>query len=205
MGIIFVSIKNTNNNNFNGGYIMKIAIILGSTKPGRNGEAVAKWVYDIAKQREDAQFELVDVKDYDLPLYDEPYPAGMQQYTKDHTKKWSKKISEFDGYVFVTAEYNHSIPGALKNAIDFLYAEWNNKSAGFVGYGSAGGARSVEQLRLVAGELQMADVRAQVMLSLFTDFKDMSVFEPGPRQADSVHAMLDQVVAWAQALKPLRK
>ena len=182
----------------------KIGIILGSTKPGRNGEAVAKWVYDLAKQREDAQFELVDVKDFDLPLYDEPYPAGMQQYTKEHTKKWSEKINEFDGYVFVTAEYNHSIPGALKNAIDFVYREWNNKSAGFVSYGSAGGSRAVEQLRLVAAELQMADVRAQVMLSLFTDFKDMSVFNPDPRHEKSVHTMLDQVIAWANALKPLR-
>ena len=119
----------------------KIGIILGSTRPGRNGEAVAKWVYDISKKREDAQFELVDVKDFDLPLYDEPYPAMMQQYTKEHTQKWSDKIKEFDGYIFVTAEYNHAIPGALKNAIDFLNVEWINKSAGFVSYGSAGGAR----------------------------------------------------------------
>lgn len=182
----------------------KIGIILGSTKPGRNGEAVAKWVYDISKNREDAQFELVDVKDFDLPLYDEPYPAMMQQYTKEHTKKWSDKIKEFDGYIFVTAEYNHAIPGALKNAIDFLSVEWNNKAAGFVSYGSAGGARAVEQLRLVAGELQLADVRAQVMLSLFTDFENMSTFKPDPRHVDEVHAMFDQVVAWANALKPLR-
>jgi NAD(P)H-dependent FMN reductase len=183
----------------------KIGIILGSTKPGRNGEAVAKWVYNIAKQREDAQFELVDVKDFDLPLYDEPYPAAMQKYTKEHTKKWSKKISEFDGYVLVTAEYNHGIPGALKNAIDFLNAEWKNKSVGFVSYGSAGGSRAVEQLRLVAAELQMADVRAQVMLSLFTDFQDMSIFKPDPRHEGEVHTVLDQVIAWADALKPLRQ
>ena len=182
----------------------KIGIILGSTRPGRNGEAVAKWVYDISKKREDAQFELVDVKDFDLPLYDEPYPAMMQQYTKEHTQKWSDKIKEFDGYIFVTAEYNHAIPGALKNAIDFLNVEWINKSAGFVSYGSAGGARAVEQLRLVAGELQIADVRAQVMLSLFTDFENMSTFKPDPRHDDEVHAMFDQVVAWADALKPLR-
>lgn len=181
----------------------KIGIILGSTKPGRNGEAVAKWVYDIAK-REDAQFELVDVKDFDLPLYDEPYPAMMVQYTKDHTKRWSEKIKEFDGFVFVTAEYNHSIPGALKNAIDYLNVEWKNKSAGFVSYGSAGGARAVEHLRLVAGELHMADVRNQVMLSLFTDFENMSVFKPDPRHEDEVHAVIDQVIAWADALKPLR-
>lgn len=185
--------------------MIKIGIILGSTRPGRNGEAVAKWVYDLAKGREDAQFELIDVQDYKLPLYDEPYPAMMQQYTKDHTKKWSEKIKEFDGYIFVTAEYNHTIPGALKNAIDYLNVEWINKSAGFVSYGSAGGSRAVEHLRLVAGELQMADVRAQVMLSLFTDFENMSTFKPDPRHDDEVHAMFDQVIAWADALKPLRK
>ena len=183
----------------------KIGVILGSTRPGRNGEAVAKWVFDLAKQREDAQFELIDVQDYNLPLYDEPYPAMMQQYTKDHTKKWSEKIKEFDGYIFVTAEYNHTIPGALTNAIDFLNVEWINKSAGFVSYGSAGGSRAVEHLRLVAGELQMADVRAQVMLSLFADFENMSEFKPDPRHDGEVHAMLDQVIAWADALKPLRK
>lgn len=183
----------------------KIGIILGSTKPGRNGEAVAKWVYDIAKKRDDAQFELVDIKDYDLPLYDEPYPAMMQQYTKEHTKRWSEKIKEFDGFVFVTAEYNHSIPGALKNAIDFLSVEWNNKSCGIVSYGSAGGARAAEHLRQVAAELQMADVRAQVMLSLFTDFENMSVFKPNPRHENSVNDVLNQVIAWSGALKTLRK
>ncbi len=182
----------------------KIAVILGSTKPGRNGEAVAKWVYDITKKRNDAQFELVDIADYNLPLYDEPYPAMMQQYTKEHTKKWSQKIQEFDGYIFVTAEYNHSVPGALKNAIDFLNVEWKNKAVGFVSYGSAGGARAVEHLRQIAGELHMADVRAQVMLSLFTDFVNMSEFKPDPRHEDEVNEMINQVIAWSNALKVLR-
>lgn len=182
----------------------KIAVILGSTKPGRNGEAVAKWFYELAKKRTDAEFELVDVADYDLPLYDEPYPAMMQQYSKEHTKKWSQKINEFDGYIFVTAEYNHSIPGALKNAIDYLNVEWKNKAAGFVSYGSAGGARAVEHLRLVAAELYMADVRAQVMLSLFTDFINMSEFKPDPRHEDEVTELLNQVIAWSNALKTLR-
>ncbi|MEL7648528.1 MAG: NAD(P)H-dependent oxidoreductase [Sedimentibacter sp.] len=183
----------------------KIGIILGSTRPGRNGEAVAKWVYDIAAKRNDAQFELVDIKDYDLPLYDEPYPAMMQQYTKDHTKRWSEKIKEFDGFIFVTAEYNHSIPGALKNAIDYLNAEWANKAMGIVSYGSAGGARSAEHLRLVAGELKMADVRAQVMLSLFTDFENMSLFKPNPRHENTVNEVIDQVISWSSALKTIRQ
>lgn len=182
----------------------KIAVILGSTKPGRNGEAVAKWVYELARKRTDAEFELVDVADYSLPLYDEPYPAMMQQYTKEHTKKWSQKINEFDGYIFVTPEYNHSIPGALKNAIDYLNVEWKNKAAGFVSYGSAGGARAVEHLRQVAGELQMADVRAQVMLNLFTDFANMSEFKPDPRHESEVTELLNQVIAWSNALKTIR-
>lgn len=182
----------------------KIAIILGSTRPGRNGEAVAKWILDQAKNRTDAEFELVDIADFNLPLLDEPMPAGYKQYTKDHTFKWSEKIEEFDGYIMVTAEYNHGIPGALKNAIDFLAQEWANKAVGFVSYGSAMGVRAVEHLRLVAGELQMADVRQQVMFSLFTDFKDMSEFTPQDFHKESVEVMFDQVVAWSKALKPLR-
>lgn len=184
--------------------MIKIAIVLGSTKPGRNGEAVAKWVYELAKKRTDAEFELVDVADFNLPLYDEPYPAMMQQYTKEHTKKWSQKINEFDGYIFVTAEYNHSIPGALKNAIDYLNVEWKNKAAGFVSYGSAGGARAVEHLRLVAAELHMADVRAQVMLNLFTDFINMSDFKPDPRHESELDELLNQVIVWSNAMKTIR-
>ena len=142
--------------------MLRVAVILGSTRPGRNGEAVAKWVYDVAKKRTDAEFEYVDIKDYELPLLDEPIPPSLGKYSKDHTKAWAAKIDSFDAFVFVTAEYNHGIPAALKNAIDFLFKEWNNKVAGFVGYGSAGGVRSVEQLRLVMAELQVATVRVQV-------------------------------------------
>ena len=128
----------------------------------------------------------------------------MGQYSKEHTKIWSAKIDSFDAYVFVTAEYNHGIPGALKNAIDFLYKEWNNKVAGFVGYGGAGGVRSVEQLRLVMAELKVASVRSQVQLSLFTDFENFTKFKPAPFQEKSVNTMLDEVVAWGGALKTLR-
>lgn len=183
---------------------LRVAIILGSTRPGRNGEAVAKWVYEIAKKRPDAEMEYVDIKEFNLPFLDEQIPPSRGQYTKEHTKKWSAKIDSFDAFVFVAAEYNHGIPGALKNAIDFLYKEWNNKVAGFVGYGSAGGVRSVEQLRLVMAELQVATVRAQVQLSLFHDFENFSIFTPAPYQEKSVDTMLDQVMAWAGALKTLR-
>lgn len=185
--------------------MLKIAIILGSTRPGRNGEAVAHWVYDIANKRNDAEFELVDIAGYDLPLLDEPVPPSLGQYTKPHTKAWSTKIASFDAYVFVTPEYNHSTSAALKNAIDYLYKEWNNKAAGFVSYGSAMGTRAVEHLRLIMAELQIADVRAQVMLSLFTDFENFSKFQPAANQEKSVTAMLDQVIAWGTAMRTVRQ
>jgi NAD(P)H-dependent FMN reductase len=168
--------------------MLKVSIILGSTRPGRNGEAIAKWVCDIAKERTDAEFEYVDIKDYELPLLDEPNPASLGKYYKDHIKVWSAKIDSFDAFVFVTPEYNHGKPCALKNAIDFLYKEWNNKVAGFVSYGGTGGVRSVEHLRLVMAELQIATVRAQVQLSLFADFENFSVLScPLPRKIGHSH------------------
>jgi NAD(P)H-dependent FMN reductase len=183
---------------------LKVAIILGSTRPGRNGEAVAKWVLEIAQKRTDAEFELVDLLDYHLPLLDEPVPPSAGRYTKEHTKAWGAKIASFDAFVFVAAEYNHSISGGLKNAIDFLYAEWNNKVAGFVSYGAIGGVRSVEHLRLVMSELQVATVRAQVSLSLLTDFVQYHEFHPDPSKAGLVSTMLDQVVRWGVALRTTR-
>jgi len=146
--------------------MLKIAIVTGSTRPGRNNEAVANWVYRIAKERTDAEFELVDIASYNLPLFDEPMSPMFGQYSHEHTKAWSDKIASFDAFVFVTPEYNHSTSGALKNAIDYLYREWNNKAAGFVSYGGAGGARAVEHLRLIMAELMVATVRAQVLLPL---------------------------------------
>ena len=184
--------------------MIKIAIIIGSTRPGRKADSVAKWVHEIAKKRGDAEYEVVDIKDYNLPLLDEPVPPSMGQYSQPHTKTWAAKIAPFDAYVFVTPEYNHGTSGALKNAIDYLYREWNNKAAGFVSYGSIGGARAVEHLRLVMGELQVADVRAQVMLSLFTDFENFTVFKPAAMHEKSVNTMLDQIIAWGGALKTLR-
>lgn len=184
--------------------MLNVAIILGSTRPGRVGEAVARWVYEIAKRRTDATFELVDVKDFNLPLLDEPIPPSLGQYTQPHTKRWAAKIAEFDAFVFVTAEYNHGIPGALKNAIDYVFREWNHKAAGFVSYGSAGGSRAVEQLRLVMAELRVADVRAQVLLSLFTDFENFTTFTPAASREADVNRTIDEVLAWGAALKPLR-
>ena len=184
--------------------MLKIAIIVGSTRPGRKGEAVARWVHAIASQRKDAQYELLDIAEFNLPLLDEPVPPSMNKYSKPHTKAWAQRVAPFDGFVFVSPEYNHGTSGALKNAIDYLYVEWNNKAAGFVAYGSAGGTRAVEQLRLVMAELQVADVRAQVALSLFTDFENFSTFKPGAHQGKAVGTMLDQVVAWSGAMRALR-
>jgi NAD(P)H-dependent FMN reductase len=185
--------------------MLRIAIIIGSTRPGRKGEAVARWAYDIACKRADAEFDLVDIQDFNLPLLDEPFPPSMGQYTHEHSKRWAAKIASFDAFVFVTPEYNHATSGALKNAIDFLYGEWVNKAAGFIGYGGTSAARAVENLRLIMGELQVATVRAQVGLSLFTDFENFSVFKPAAMQEQYVHTMLDQVIAWGGALKALRE
>jgi NAD(P)H-dependent FMN reductase len=183
----------------------RIGIIVGSTRPNRNGEQVAKWAYDIAARRADAQFELVDLRDYPLPHLDEPLPPAFGQYQNDHTRKWAATIASFDGFVIVTPEYNHGTSGVLKNAIDYLYAEWANKAVGFVSYGAVGGARAAEHLRLVAGELQMADVRQQVTLSLATDFENYTVLKPGDHHLPALTTLLDQVVAWSTALAPLRQ
>jgi NAD(P)H-dependent FMN reductase len=185
--------------------MIRIGIILGSTRPNRNGEQVARWVYDNAALRSDAEFELVDLRDYPLPHLDEPLPPSLGQYQNDHTRQWADKIASFDGFVIVTPEYNHSTSGVLKNAIDYLYAEWNNKAVGFVSYGAVGGARAAEHLRLVAGELQMADVRQQVTLSLITDFENFSVFKPGDYSVTALNTLFDQVIAWSAALAPLRQ
>ncbi|HVB09471.1 MAG TPA: NAD(P)H-dependent oxidoreductase [Bacillota bacterium] len=184
--------------------VVKIAIIVGSTRPGRNSEAVARWVHDIARQRGDAEFEVVDIAAFNLPLLDEPQPAMMGQYTKPHTKVWSEKIASFDGFVFVTGEYNFGMPAALKNALDYLYREWNHKAAGFVSIGGAGGSRAVVQLRQVMAALQIAHVAADVQLSLYTDFENFSVFKPHPRHEAEVGVMLDQVITWSGATKTLR-
>ena len=184
--------------------MINVGIIVGSTRPGRKADAVARWVHDIAKKRSDASFEVVDIADFQLPLLDEPMPPSMGQYSHPHTKAWAAKIAAFDAFVFVTPEYNHSTSGALKNAIDFLWREWNDKAAGFVGYGGAGGTRAVEHLRLVMGEVKVADVRAQVALSLFTDFENYVTFKPAPHQERAVTAMLDDLIAWGEALKTMR-
>ncbi|WP_092919792.1 NADPH-dependent FMN reductase [Agrococcus baldri] len=180
----------------------KIAIITGSTRPNRIGAGVSQWVLEQAQQRGDADYELVDIADFDLPLLDEPMPGSQ---TNEHTQAWAAKIAEFDGFVFVTGEYNHSVVPALANAISFLNAEWNNKAAGIVGYGSAMGVRAVEHLRGILSELQVAHVQKTGMFSLFTDFENFSTFKPTEMQAASVAPMLDQLVVWSKAMEHVRE
>jgi NAD(P)H-dependent FMN reductase len=185
--------------------MLKVGIIVGSTRPGRKALAVAEWVKGIAASRSDATFEVVDIAEYNLPLFDEPTPPSLGRYSKEHTKKWAAKIASLDAFVFVTPEYNHSTSGALKNAIDFLFAEWANKSAGFVGYGSSLGARAIEHLRGIVGELQVADVRTAVGLSLFEDFENYTLFKPRDLHKTNMSHMLDQVVGWGTALRGYRE
>ena len=183
----------------------KIGVILGSTRPGRNGEKVARWVMDVVSRRDDAEFELIDLADYPLPHLDEALPPSMGQYANPHTLQWAATIAQFDGFIFVTPEYNHSTSGVLKNAIDYLFAEWNNKAMGVVSYGAVGGARAAEHLRLIAGELKMADVRTNVALSMFTDFVNFSELSPGPHQLGALSTLIDEVISWSRALAPVRE
>lgn len=185
---------------------VRIAIVLGSTRPGRRGDQVARWVLERAQQRDDAEYVLLDLLDFALPHLDEEIPPSQGRYAKEHTIRWSQTIDSFDGFVFVTPEYNRAPSGVLKNALDFLYREWNDKAAGIVTYGAAAsGLRAAEMLRLVLGELQVADVRQSVGISLMTDFENFTVFTPAPQHATSLATQLDQVVAWSSALRTMRE
>jgi NAD(P)H-dependent FMN reductase len=177
---------------------LNIGIILGSTRQGRVSPQVGEWVKGIADNRGDAKYEIVDIADFNLPFV---FTTDGQE---PGLKAWSEKLSSLDGFVFIVQEYNHSITGALKNALDSARDEWNNKAAGIVSYGSTGGARAAEHLRGIFGELQIADVRVHPTLSLFTDFENMTTFKPSDLHLNNVNAMLDQVIAWSGALKTLR-
>ena len=188
--------------------MLNVGIIIGSTRPNRVGESVGRWVFDNASKRDDAHFEVIDLKEYNLPLLDEPAPAAMVHptaYTKEHTRRWSQKISSMDAFIFVTPEYNHGTSGALKNALDFLYQEWNNKAAGFVAYGSAGGTRAVESLRTTMGELQVATIRTQLAFSLSSDFENYTQFKPAPFHLKLLDSMIDQLLSWGTAMQDVRQ
>ena len=186
----------------------KIAIIIGSTRNSRFGDKPAKWVHEFASARDDIDIEIVDLKDWPLPFFNEVASNAWAPTQNEVGQRWQKKVAEFDGYIFVTPEYNRSIPAALKNALDFSYPEWNKKAAAVVGYGSVGGARAVEHLRTIAVELQMAPTRAGVHIqgadfyAAWQQGKDLREFahlEPG------VKTMLDELVWWTKALKTARE
>ncbi|GGD55881.1 NADPH-dependent FMN reductase [Paenibacillus nasutitermitis] len=175
-----------------------IGIILGSTRQGRVSPQVGNWVKEIADRRGDANYEIVDIADFQLPFFGEGTGEEPGLFA------WSEKLSNLDGFVFIVQEYNHSITGALKNALDSARDEWNNKAAGIVSYGSAGGARAAEHLRGILGELLVADVRAHPTFSMFTDFENFKTFKPADLHVDKINLMLDQLIAWSGALKTLR-
>lgn len=190
---------------------MKILVIIGSTRQNRFSEKPAKWIFEEAKARKDFEVELIDLRDYPLPFFDEPVSPSMakEPYPNKNVQKLSKKISEADGFIVVTPEYNHGYPAVLKNMFDYIYHDWNRKAIGFVSYGTVGGARSVEQLRQVAVELQMAPIRQSVHIppQLFFDIIMGKNHEPNPfehlkPQADS---FFEQLIWWTNALKDARE
>lgn len=185
---------------------LKIAVIVASTRPGRVGDQLARWVLDQATIRGGAQYQLVDLAELGLSRLDESIPAGMGAYQNDHTKEWATLVAGFDGFIFVTPEYNRSIPGSLKNAIDFVYSEWNNKAAGIVSYGGVvSGARAAEHLRGILAELQVASVRQQVMFSTGADFENYTTLKtPVEAHAAALETLLTQLVSWSAALKATR-
>ena len=186
---------------------MKIAIILGSTRPGRFGAQVSDWILEQVAGRDDAEYELVDLADYDLDLLNEPTVPGAakRQYDNPKTRRWSTKIDEFDGYVFVTPEYNHGVPAALKNAFDVLYPEWVHKGAALVSYGVDGGVRAVEHWRTILANPQMHVVRGQVSFNTMIEVEqDGAVFAPAERRAKELGNVLRQLTRLTEATATLR-
>lgn len=181
--------------------MIKIQIILGSTRPQRQSEKVGKWVFEQLSQNKEIETELIDLRDYPLPFFDEPVSPAMfkmmkKDYSNEVAKKWAQKVAEADAYIIVTPEYNHGYSAVLKNALDYAYSEWNNKPITFVAYGGiVGGARSVEQLRQVAIELQMAPIREAVYIPMVWSGFDEEVYNKG------LDSLVKQLVWWAQVLK----
>lgn len=185
----------------------RIAIVMSTTRPGRFGETPANWLLEIARARGDADFELIDLRDYPLPLFDEPLALVYAPATNPVGLEFARAMRTFDGYVFVTAEYNHSVPGVLKNALDYLYAEMHRKPAAFVGYGGVGGSRAVEHLRHILAELQMATLKHAVhigapeLIGILREGRTMGDY---PYLADAAGIMLDELAWWTSALRTAR-
>ena len=184
----------------------KIKILTGSVRPGRFNIQPANWIFELAKKRKDISVELIDLEKVNLPFMNEPMPPMMNQYSLDHTKKWSKTIAEADGFIFVTPEYNHSYSPVLKNAIDYLFYEWNYKPVTYISYGSAaGGSRAVEHLRGVAGEVKMYDLREQVVITNYWENMDENgQYKFTEQQEKLANDMLDTLVFWSTEMKKNR-
>ncbi|PAK96914.1 NADPH-dependent FMN reductase [Brevibacterium casei] len=184
--------------------MLTIAIIPGTTRPGALNPQVVQWVSDQLAGRDDVTAEVVDFGAFDLPLLDEVIPAGAKRYENAHTKAWGSKLDEFDAFIFVTPEYNHSISGSLKNALDFVATEFNHKVAGIVNYGADKGVRAAEHLRHILANYKVAVVRDQASFSIFTDVAD-GTFAPTEVSAAPFASMVDDLVAWGGALKGVRE
>lgn len=186
--------------------MIKIKIIAGSVRPMRFNIQPATWIYNIAKERKDIEVELLDLQEINLPFLDEPIPPSQNKYSKEHSKKWSKIIAETDGFILVTPEYNHSYSPALKNAIDYLYYEWNYKPVSFISYGSmAGGARAVEHLRGVAGEIKMYDIREQILIPNYWENMDENgKYKFNEHHVNSANAILNALTFWSGVFKEAR-
>jgi NAD(P)H-dependent FMN reductase len=186
----------------------KIAIIISTTRATRFGDKPARWISDIAAKRTDVVTEIIDLRDFPMPFFDEVASNAWVPTTNEVAQRWQKKVAAFDGYIFVTAEYNRGVPAVLKNALDYAYPEWNRKAAAYVGYGSVGGARSVEQLRLISVELQMAPTRTGVHIQgadFIAALKDGKDLRDIPHLQQNATDMLDQLVWWTNALKAARE
>jgi NAD(P)H-dependent FMN reductase len=185
----------------------RIAIIIGTTRQGRFGERPAHWLHDLAKARRDAEYELVDLRDYRMPLFDEARPVAAEPAKHPEAVRFREVVARSDGFVLVTAEYNHGPPASLKNAMDHVYAEWGRKPAAFVSYGGVGGARAVEQLRLVCVELQLAPLRNNVGIGRpeFGQLMQGKDFDDFPALAQAAGRMLDDLIWWTAALKAARE
>lgn len=185
---------------------MKIGIISGSVREGRNSEAVTQWIHDFAVNRNDegVEYEIVELADYDLPLLGAKLSEDRQAAAGAAIQAWSEKMASFDGYVFITPEYNHALGGALKNALDYLKPEVANKAAAMVGYGSLGGARAHEDMRSILGELSVASVHTTTNFSLMTDFENMSVFKPNDYNKVNAQGMFDDLLLWTKAFSTIR-
>lgn len=186
---------------------VRVGLVLGSTRPARFADRPAAWFAELAAARRELVIELVDLRDYPLPFFDEAKSPFREASANPVAQRWAAKVAELDAFVFVHGEYNHSIPASLKNAIDYLYHPWNRKPAGFIAYGNAGGARGVEQLRAILVEVQMAPLRSAVHIGR-PEFHDIllhgKTFADFPYLEQTANALLDDLVWWGRALRAAR-